>query len=713
MAQQRARKPEAVKVPSGAHSVAQRAVGDLIPYVNNARTHSDRQVALIAGSIREFGFNNPVLVDGENGIIAGHGRVLAAQKLGLATVPVIELTHLSDAQKRAYILADNRLAEQAGWDRELLSLELGDLAELEIDLGALGFDGHELDELLNHADVDLKEEVTPPLPERPVSRPGDLWCLGPHRLLCGDATDGAAVARLLDGVRPHLMVTDPPYGVAYDPDWRNRAGASETRRTGKVLNDDRADWREAWALFPGDVAYVWHGALHATTVAESLVASGFDIRSQIIWAKDRHVLSRGHYHWQHEPCQPAGTLVQKVVKRGAGSQQAQVEEVPIETLQAGDHVVSYNSYESVIRRRGRKITRIGSRPYLGMMHTICAAGRVTRATPEHRFSARLDPDAACRQVVYLMRRGDWWRVGRVALFNSRGFGLATRLADNKAEEAWIVSVHATAVTAQCAEQVLSCRYGIPTTHWEVDDWSLQRGTQRSPEMIAGIYDCLDMSALEARATLLLRDHRLDPAHPFISSKDQAIFSRRATRLIRACNLFAGILQLPMPTAGEAFEWVTVSGNDAAPFSGPVWSMDVEKDQHYVADGLVTHNCWYAVRGKGHWSGDRTQSTLWSIPNRDQDAATIHGTQKPVECMRRPMLNNSSPGQAVYEPFCGSGTTLIAAEAAGRVCCALELDPAYVDVAVQRWEAFTGKSATLDGDGATFAGIAQSRLEEVA
>lgn len=128
MAQQRARKPEAVKVPSGAHSVEQRAVGDLIPYVNNARTHSDRQVALIAGSIREFGFNNPVLVDGENGIIAGHGRVLAAQKLGLATVPVIELTHLSDAQKRAYILADNRLAEQAGWDRELLSLELGDLA---------------------------------------------------------------------------------------------------------------------------------------------------------------------------------------------------------------------------------------------------------------------------------------------------------------------------------------------------------------------------------------------------------------------------------------------------------------------------------------------------------------------------------------------------------------------------------------------------------
>ena len=692
----------------GATSIRHCPVEVLIPYANNARTHSETQVAQIAGSIREFGFNNPVLVDGENGIIAGHGRVLAARKLGLAEVPVIELAHLSEAQKRAYVLADNKLAEQAGWDRDILAMELGDLADFGVDLGDLGFDARELDDLLGNKVTDPREEDTPEVPEVTVSRLGDLWCLGPHRLLCGDATDAECVTRLLNGVTPHLMATDPPYGVDYDPDWRNRAGAAQTRRTGKVLNDHRADWRDAWALFPGDVAYVWHGALHATTVAESLTACGFDIRSQIIWAKERHVLSRGHYHWQHEPCQPAGTLVQKVVERGAGSQPAQIEEVPIESLQAGDHVLSYNSYESVIRRRGRKITRIGSRPYLGMMHTICAAGRVTRATPEHRFSARLDPGAADKQVVYLMRRGDWWRVGRVTLFNSRGFGLATRLADNKAEEAWIVSVHDTAVTAQCAEQVLSCRYGIPTTHWEVDDWSLQRGTQRSPEMIAGIHDCLDMSALEARASLLLRDHGLDRANPLISSKDQAIFSRRATRLIRACNLFAGILQIPMPTTGEEFEWVTVSGNDAAPFSGPVWSMDVEKDQHYVADGLVTHNCWYAVRGTGHWSGDRKQSTLWSIPSRDQDASTTHGTQKPIECMRRPMLNNSSPGQAVYEPFSGSGSSIIAAESCGRISLAMELNPAYVDVAVLRWQTFAGQVARLDGDGRTFDQVKQDR-----
>src|SRR6056297_702274 len=250
----------------GARSIEHRPVASLIPYARNARTHSDAQVALIAGSIREFGFNNPVLVDGANGIIAGHGRVLAARKLGLGSVPVIELGHLSDAQKRAYILADNRLAEQAGWDRELLGLELADLGELGIDAGDLGFDGAALDALLSSGAAKDGEEATPEPPADPVSRAGDLWHLGPHRLLCGDATDADDVSRLLGGVRPHLMVTDPPYGVNYDPAWRNEAGAAKTKRTGRVANDDRADWREAWALFPGAVAYVWHGALHAGTV---------------------------------------------------------------------------------------------------------------------------------------------------------------------------------------------------------------------------------------------------------------------------------------------------------------------------------------------------------------------------------------------------------------------------------------------------------------
>jgi DNA modification methylase len=401
-------------------------VAQLVPYAANARTHSEQQIAQIAASITEFGFTNPILTGADNIIIAGHGRLLAAQQLGIDKVPVIVLEHLDEAQRRALVIADNKLAENAGWDEELLRVELAALDDLDFDLDLMGFSDEELENLLGDPDLTLGEaegeDDIPEPPEEPVSRPGDLWVLGNHRLLCGDATVATDVERVLGDVRPLLMVTDPPYGVKYDPGWRNQTGASATKRTGKVLNDDRADWREAWDLFPGDVAYVWHGALHAATVAESLEAAGFNVRSQIIWAKDRLVLSRGDYHWQHEPC------------------------------------------------------------------------------------------------------------------------------------------------------------------------------------------------------------------------------------------------------------------------------------------------WYAVKksGKGHWAGDRKQTTLWQIANKDQDADTVHGTQKPVECMRRPILNNSSRGQAIYEPFMGSGNTLIAAETTGRVCHGIELNPAYVDVAVERWQQFTGQQAVLDGTDQTFTELANKK-----
>ncbi|MBK0329752.1 site-specific DNA-methyltransferase [Rhodobacteraceae bacterium F11138] len=395
----------------------------LRPYAQNAKMHGSDQVAKIAASMAKFGWTVPCMVADDGELIAGHGRVLAATQLGLSEVPVIRLGHLDEAERRAYRIADNKLTELGDWDEAILREEIAGLLAEDFDLSLLGFDDVDLDALLQDPDdagggaVEGEDEVPEP-PEDPVSRPGDLWQLGPHRLICGDSTSADVVGRLLGDVKPLLMVTDPPYGVEYDPGWRNQAGAATTKRTGKVLNDDRADWREAWALFSGDVAYVWHGALHATTVADSLIAAGFSVRSQIIWAKDRLVLSRGDYHWQHEPC------------------------------------------------------------------------------------------------------------------------------------------------------------------------------------------------------------------------------------------------------------------------------------------------WYAVRksGKGHWAGDRKQTTLWQIANRDQDAETVHGTQKPVECMRRPILNNSSPGQAVYEPFMGSGTTLIAAETTGRVCHGIELDPAYVDVVIERWQHFTGEAAVLDGTDQTFADL---------
>jgi DNA modification methylase len=326
---------------------------------------------------------------------------------------------LTDVQRRQLVLADNRIALNAGWDLEMLNLELKDLSGIGADLSLLGFTTKELATALNGGNEGgLTDENEIPEPaETAVSALGDIWCLGPHRIACGDSTDPATVGALLGDAKPHLMVTDPPYGVEYDPEWRHRLGVNKSNKRGKVKNDERANWAEAWALFPGNIAYVWHGALHAATVAESLERERFAIRAQIIWAKERLVMSRGDYHWQHEPC------------------------------------------------------------------------------------------------------------------------------------------------------------------------------------------------------------------------------------------------------------------------------------------------WYAVREKGNWTGDRKQTTLWTIPSGGQDAETKHSTQKPVECMRRPILNNSSPGDPVYDPFLGSGTTLIAAQTTGRTCLGLEIDPAYADVAVRRWQAFTGAKATRLSDGRPFDDVA--------
>ncbi len=406
-----------------ADRVQRRPIEELVPYARNARTHSEAQVDQIAASIRQWGWTTPVLITEDGTIIAGHGRVRAARKLGLTDVPVMVATGWSKAQIQAYAIADNKLALNAGWDEALLALEIEELQGAGFEIDLIGFDAGELASICSPFVTGLTDpDEVPEPPAIPVSRTGDLWVLGRHRLLCGDSTVAADVGTALGGVQPHLMVTDPPYGVEYDPTWRATAGVNKNKqRLGKVANDNRADWRDAWALFPGSVAYVWHAGRYASTVQNSLTAAGFDVRSQIIWAKDRFALSRGHYHWQHEPC------------------------------------------------------------------------------------------------------------------------------------------------------------------------------------------------------------------------------------------------------------------------------------------------WYAVRnGPANWVGDRKQSTLWNIPAREGKGFE-HGTQKPVECMRRPIENNSSAGQAVYEPFSGSGTTIIAAEISGRSCHAIELLSQYVDVAIERWEAFTGEQARLDGR--TFAEVAALRRDK--
>jgi DNA modification methylase len=391
---------------------------------NNPRILRDEKFAKLKKSISDFPdmLNYRAIVavsqaDGTYMVLGGNMRLKALQDLKIKEAPVMLADHWSEEQRQQFVIKDNVGFGEWDWDALANGWETEQLQDWGMDL-PVDF-GAETNEGLTDPD-----EV-PAVPETPISVLGDVWVMGKHRIICGDSTNAEAVAKCLNGVKPHLMVTDPPYGVNYDPTWRVRAGANlDTAAKGLVMNDDRADWRECWALFPGDVAYVWHGGAHTHTVAESLVASGFGLRAQIIWNKGQLVMGRGDYHWQHEPC------------------------------------------------------------------------------------------------------------------------------------------------------------------------------------------------------------------------------------------------------------------------------------------------WYVVRGgkTGHYVGGRKQTTVWDIA-KPHKSETGHSTQKPVECMKRPIENNSSPGQAVYEPFSGSGTTIIAGEMTGRSIHAIELSPAYVDVAVKRWQDFTGLKAIHEATGRTFEEVAADKVEQ--
>jgi len=285
--------------------VEQRKIETLIPYVNNSRTHSDEQVAQIAASVREFGWTNPILVDGQNGIIAGHGRLAAARKLGLTEVPVIVLDHLSEAQKKALVIADNKLASNAGWDDEMLRLELGDLQEMGFDATIAGFTTEELDALLNVTEVTdglTDEDDVPEAPEDPTTRLGDVWILGKHRLMCGDSTSIDDMQKLTENQLVDMWLTDPPYNVAY------KGGTGLT-----IQNDDMGDdqfrqfLRDAYVtadtvLKPGAVFYIWHADSEGYNFRGAARDAGWKVRQCLIWKKSSLVMGRQDYHWKHEPC---------------------------------------------------------------------------------------------------------------------------------------------------------------------------------------------------------------------------------------------------------------------------------------------------------------------------------------------------------------------------------------------------------------------------
>lgn len=282
------------------------AVADLVPYARNSRTHDDAQVAQISASIREFGFTNPVLIDAQGGIIAGHGRVLAARKLKMEQVPCIMLDHLTDTQRRAYVIADNRLALGSAWDNEMLKLELDDLKLEGFDLELTGFTLDEIDalapEVIEPGLTD--EDAVPEVQAEPISKLGDVWLLGKHRVMCGDSTSIDAVERLMEGQLADQLLTDPPYNIVYE-------GGSKKRE--QIKNDEMASdafrqfLRDAFVaattvMKAGAVFYIWHADTEGYNFRGACMDAGLQVRQTLIWNKDNSAFGRQDYHWKHEPC---------------------------------------------------------------------------------------------------------------------------------------------------------------------------------------------------------------------------------------------------------------------------------------------------------------------------------------------------------------------------------------------------------------------------
>ena len=291
----------------GAHQIEKIGIEKLIPYAKNSRTHSDEQVAQIAASIKEFGFNNPVLIGEDDVIIAGHGRVMAARKIGLMEVPCIRLGHLTETQRKAYIIADNRLALNAGWDNELLTIELNELLADNFALDILGFDVDELKNLLDPVKPTeglTDEDEVPEVPEEPKTKPGDIYQLGRHRLMCGDSTSIDALEKLCDGQLVDMWLTDPPYNVAYE-------GGTKEKLT--IKNDSMGDdqfrqfLRDSYTaadmvMKPGAVFYIWHADSEGYNFRGAAKDAGWTVRQCLIWKKSSLVMGRQDYHWKHEPC---------------------------------------------------------------------------------------------------------------------------------------------------------------------------------------------------------------------------------------------------------------------------------------------------------------------------------------------------------------------------------------------------------------------------
>jgi DNA modification methylase len=352
----------------------------------NYRSHPKEQITHLQQSLKQFGFYRNVVVANDNTILAGHGVVEAAKANHVRRIPVVRLAIASDDPKALKVLvADNTLAFFAEDDADALAVLLN---ELDSDLLGTGFD---LDDFAEdsidvpEANVDQAKE----LQAKWKTRLGQIWVVGGHRLLCGDSTNAGEVHRLLCDARPNLTVTDPPYGVEYDPNWRNVEAAKGNlaygvRRVGVVRNDEQIDWGKAWANVPSDVLYCWHAGRYGSTVQDSLEAAGFEVRCQIIWAKSNFAISRGHYHWGHEPCWYA-------VRKGKQAHWiGDRKQTTLWNINLDQNVNGGHSTQKPAECMARPIRNHAGDvfdPFVGTGTTICAAERLQRRC----FAIEIDP----------------------------------------------------------------------------------------------------------------------------------------------------------------------------------------------------------------------------------------------------------------------------------------------------------------------------------
>lgn len=708
----------------------------------NARRHSDVDIAAVAKSLDKFGQQTPIVVDVNGVVVKGNGTMMAAMQLGWTELEVLH-TSLSGEALRAYAIADNRTGELSDWDYERLVKQLGEMEDAEL-LAATAWSSDEIQELLGgeHAmnASELEEDEPPELREDTVCKAGDVWQLGRHRLAVGDSRSEELLDRLFDGRLAQCCVTDPPYNVDY---------VGKTAEAKKIQNDKMSGvdfevfLHETMRVIEsrieeGSAVYVCHADSEGERFRAAFSGSGLLLKQCLVWVKNVMVLGRQDYQWRHEPCQPPGTMVWT-----PGGQ------VPIESLRDGDEVVTFvTNSGQVTGVRGGYRCKVASRDYAGRLWQVAVGGLATKATDGHRFTVRFNPDASKNYAVYLMRRGDRWRVGTCRAYDSRQFGLKTRFNQEKAEQAWVLSLHETKFLAEVEETRVSLEYGIPECYWEVFSKPGQsaRAASVAMEKIAAIYDALDLEGLALRAVKCLRDHGRSEDYPLVDGDSKrAAFSRRVTAQVAACNLLPGLMQVPVPYGEwqgmKTFDWRSIGAVTCEEYSGPVYSLEVETHEHYVADGIVTHNCLYGWKpgGRHRWYGGRKkttvidegesvqleeveskggttrrltvcvagetlvfeaadltcvsanpESTVWRCDKPSR--STSHPTMKPVKLIGRMVQNSTKKDDLVFDPFGGSGSTLVACEHLGRACYTVELDERYADVIVRRWESLTGKQA---------------------